>query len=178
MALNRILEAAQSGGFAKPSLYKVETGGENSNISVDQFLIKSASLPAATIGTIEVPYRGRKVRIPGSRTFEPWSITVTYAVRSDNDLRRNFQDWIDKIQSPLANDDDASAWGENWTISLLDPADNTKAIAGSTFTLIGCYPSEIGTVSLDTETTDTLAEFTATIYYSYHTVDGVDSGLA
>lgn len=101
---------------------------------------------------------------------------MTYAVGSDNDLRRNFQDWIDKIQSPLANNDDASAWGENWTISLLDPVNKTP-ITGSTFTLIGCYPSEIGTVSLDTETTDTLAEFTATMYYSYHTVDGVESGL-
>ena len=110
-----------------------------------------------------------KVKIPSNRTYEPWNITVTYAVGGDTDIRADFQDWIDLIQSPKADDDNLSEWGETWTVALLDPVNQTP-ITGSTFTLIGCYPSEIGTVSLDTETTDSLAEFSVTIYYSYHTV--------
>tara|TARA_R100000008_G_C3574901_1_gene164589 strand:- start:538 stop:1038 length:501 start_codon:yes stop_codon:yes gene_type:complete len=165
MALSNILDAATEGGFAKPSLYEVTPGGR---VSVSQFLIKSAQLPAATLNTIEIPYRGRKVKIPSNRTFEPWNITVTYAV-GDTDIRADFQNWIDAIQSPKADNDNLAAWGEDWSVSLLDPVTKTP-MTGSEFTLIGCYPSEIGTVSLDTETTDSLAEFSATIYYSYHTV--------
>jgi hypothetical protein len=138
-------------------------------VSVEQFLIKSAQLPAATLNTIELPYRGRKVKIPSNRTYEPWNITVTYAVGT-TDIRADFQDWIDLIQSPKADNDNLSEWGETWTVALLDPASPNTDIDGSKFTLVGCYPSELGTVSLDTETTDSLAEFTVTIYYSYHTV--------
>jgi hypothetical protein len=182
MALSNILTLAQSGGFAKPSLYRV-TPPAGGFVGVDQILIKSASLPAATLGTIELPYRGRKVKIPSNRTYEPWQITVTYAVPtnadSSTDIRANFQKWIDTLQSPKADGilpgggtpgDDLTAWGEVWEVALLDPTDNTKDIADSKFTLYGCYPSELGTVSLDTETTDSLAEFSVTIYYSYHTV--------
>ena len=171
MALSNILDAATEGGFAKPSLYRVTPGTNNSGIVLPEFLVKSAALPAATLNTIEVPYRGRKIKIPSNRTFEPWQITVTYAV-GDTDVRAKFQDWIDSIQSPDGNNDDSSNWGENWKVELLDPQNPSSVISGSSFTLYGCYPSEIGTVSLDTETTDTLAEFTATIYYSYHEITG------
>lgn len=172
MAVDSILLAAKDGGFAKPSLYRVIPGGDDSGLgNIDQFLIKSASLPAATLGTIDLPYRGRKVKIPSSRTYEPWNITVTYAVGVGVvDIRASFQNWINTIQSPLANEDNSSAWGESWEVSLLDPADPSKTISGSSFTLWGCYPSELGTVSLSTESADTLAEFSVTIYYSYHTV--------
>ena len=169
MALSNILTIAQSGGFAKPSLYRV-TPPTDSFVGVDQILIKSASLPAATLNTIELPYRGRKVKIPSNRTYEPWQITVTYAVGGNTDIRANFQDWIDAIQSPKADDDDLTGWGEVWEVALLDPKNPANDIDDSKFKLYGCYPSELGTVSLDTETTDSLAEFTATIYYSYHTV--------
>ena len=41
-----------------------------------QFFIKAAQLPASTIGFIEVPYKGRKVKRPGDRTFAEWTLTV------------------------------------------------------------------------------------------------------
>ena len=40
------------------------------------FLVKGANLPASTVGTVEVPYRGRVLKIAGDRTFEPWTVTV------------------------------------------------------------------------------------------------------
>jgi len=167
MGISSILTAAQSGGFAKPSLYEV-TPPSDSYVTVKQFLIKSASLPAHTIGTIEIPYRGRKVKIPSNITHEPWQINVIYET-SDTDIRANFQEWIDDIQSPKADLENLSEWGETWKVSLLDPVDH-DVINDSEFTLHGCYPSELGTVSLDTETTDSLAEFSVTLYYSYHTM--------
>ena len=40
------------------------------------FLCRSAGIPASTIGTVEVPFRGRVIKLPGDRTFESWTITV------------------------------------------------------------------------------------------------------
>jgi len=187
MSIDNILGLAQDGHFAKPSLYRV-TLPTNSHIGIDQLLIKSASLPAATLGTIELPYRGRKIKIPSNRTYEPWQITVTYAVpriAGGTDIRKDFQHWMDTLQSPKADGalptddgygnpdsggDDLTAWGETWEIALLDPKHTTEIITNSNFVLEGCYPSELGTVSLDTESSDNLAEFSATIHYTYHTV--------
>ena len=51
---------------------------ESSNILTEraEFLVKTAQLPASTIGTIDVPFRGRMLKIAGDRTFEPWSVTL------------------------------------------------------------------------------------------------------
>ena len=39
-------------------------------------LCKSAALPASNLGVIEVPFRGRTVKIAGDRTFDTWTATV------------------------------------------------------------------------------------------------------
>ena len=65
------------------------------------FLVKGANLPASTLGTVEVPYRGRVLKIAGDRTFEPWTVTVI------NDegfkLRNAFEEWSDKISKLAEN---------------------------------------------------------------------------
>ena len=38
-------------------------------------LCKSAALPGSNLGVIEVPFRGRTVKIAGDRTFDTWSAT-------------------------------------------------------------------------------------------------------
>ena len=56
-----------------------------------EFLVKTAQLPASTVGVIDVPFRGRMLKVAGDRTFEPWSVTVV------NDgafrLRKAFETW-------------------------------------------------------------------------------------
>ena len=49
---------------------------DSSNVITEraEFLVKTAQLPASTIGTIDVPFRGRMLKVAGDRTFEPWSV--------------------------------------------------------------------------------------------------------
>ena len=65
--------------------------------SLATFLVKAANIPASTVGVIEVPYRGRTLKIAGDRTYEPWTITAL------NDkgfaLRSKFEEWSTKIQA-------------------------------------------------------------------------------
>ena len=52
-------------------------GSSSGNLTTQaEFLVKTAQIPASNIGTIEVPYRGRMLKVAGDRTFEPWSVTV------------------------------------------------------------------------------------------------------
>ena len=65
----------------KPNMFEVDikfptnvVGGKDGNELITM-LCKSAALPASSVGTIEVPFRGRTVKIAGDRTFDNWTAT-------------------------------------------------------------------------------------------------------
>ena len=60
-----------------------------------RFLVKAARLPASNIQQIDVPFRGRILKIAGDRTFDSWSITVM----NDTDfaIRSAFENWMNVI---------------------------------------------------------------------------------
>ena len=68
--------------FARPNLFQVDlafpTGIINNSglIDLGKFTVRAANLPSSQIGVIEVPFRGRVLKIAGDRTFEPWTITT------------------------------------------------------------------------------------------------------
>ncbi len=72
------------GGGARPNLFEVEltfpsivgVQDENEVIENSRFLVKAANLPASTIANIDIPFRGRILKIAGDRTFETWTIKV------------------------------------------------------------------------------------------------------
>ena len=141
MASNRLSQFA--GNFVKVesdhTLFQVE--GQIGPFSDEKipFLVKAAQLPASTIGLIEVPYRGRKIKVPGDRTFAEWTITVL--ADGDFDLRNKFEAWSNRIQThrsnispdatPLTNTSDIF---QDWQIFQLDRAGNRiKA-----YNFVGC----------------------------------------
>ncbi len=107
MAFKRSIEdfkAVLQGGGVRPTMFQVEmTFPErvvNDSTLITQegtYLIKAAGLPAAAVGTIEVPFRGRKLKVSGDRTFENWSVTVTNDVSFG--LRKGFEVWSELIQN-------------------------------------------------------------------------------
>ena len=161
-------------GGIRPHLFEV-----NGNIGpfADEkipFLVKAAQLPASTLGLIEVPYRGRKIKVPGDRTFAEWTITVL----SDGhfDLRDKFEAWssgINQHESNVPNEESQPMQGENymdWQVFQLDRKGNK--IKGYNF--IGCWPSEVSAIDVNHETTDSLTEFTVTLQYTYWTSNTTD----
>ena len=65
-----------TGGGARPNLFEVELAFpnavaiENDVLQKARFLVKAAALPSSTINPIEIPFRGRILKIAGDRTFE------------------------------------------------------------------------------------------------------------
>jgi len=139
------------------------------DVSPMSFLVKAASMPAATIGEIVVPFRGRGLRIPGDRIFEPWTFTILDEIGG---LREKLIKWGDKINShvenltedPNQNDDKAQ-----WTVEMLNLKDDTPI---RTVTLHNCWPLSISPIELSMDVADSLSEFTCTIAYDFWTGDG------
>ena len=92
-----------SGGGARSNLFEVELSfpgavpvdGLNDILNKARFLVKSAALPASNIAPVEVPFRGRILKIAGDRSFETWTITVIND--TDFSIRSAFEKWMNII---------------------------------------------------------------------------------
>ena len=61
------------------------------------FLVKASTLPGSQIASIEVPFRGRRLKVAGDRTFANWQTTL-YA-DGDYKLRNLMEKWAEYIQN-------------------------------------------------------------------------------
>ena len=157
-------------GGARPNLFRVTcnfpayAAGDSELAS---FMIKGASIPASIISTIEVPFRGRKAKIAGDRTFEPLSLTVLND--SDFKIRSSFEKWMNGIEQHRENQGLGSTddYQVDLTVEQLDKEDNVT----KTYNFIGSFPTNLSQIDLNFETTDTIEEYTVEISYQYWTSD-------
>ena len=180
-----------TGGGARSNLFEVDitypTGmdGEGDAKNNGQFLIKAAEIPAANIGNIPVPYRGRILPVAGDRTFDPWTITVIND--TDFSIRSAMERWSNFINDMvLANGSvDPESYQKSALVKQLsrDAASGDKPEVLRQYNFIGIYPNVISNIPLDYGATDQIEEFQVTFNYLYWTVGatneaGKGSGLA
>ena len=163
-------KAVLQGGGVRPTMFEVEmtfpeTVVSDPTLATNEgtFLIKAASLPASTLGTINVPFRGRQLKVSGDRTFADWSISVVNDVSFG--LRKAFEEWSERIQnhnyalgSNSLNDYFASA-----IVRQLD-RDGQQLRA---YKFEGIWPSQIGELGLDFNSTDTVQEYDVVFNVQY-----------
>jgi len=128
-------------------------------------LCKSAAIPGMTIGTIEVPFRaGRKIKVPGDRTFADWSVTIINDEK--HKLRRLFTEWINFIST--GNYESATkSTNTDYYQDILVTHLKANGNASRFYELNGAYPTDIGALDLSYDSTDTLSEFTVNFQYHY-----------
>ena len=155
-----------NGGGARPNLFKATinfpayAGGD---VEFTSFMVKGAGLPASTVNVIEVPFRGRQLKIAGDRTFESWTITVLNDV--DMKVRNSFETWMNGINehtnnTGLSNPQDYQA---DLIVEQLDKNGNiTKR-----YDLRGAFPVNISQIDLSYDTGDAIEEFTVELQYQY-----------
>ena len=93
-----------SQGGARPSLFKVDLQYPSSITSPttkSEFLVKGASIPASNIGTHEVFFHGKSIKIAGDRTFDTWDTTII----NDEDfgLRHTIEHWMSLVSEHKLN---------------------------------------------------------------------------
>jgi len=154
-----------------------------------EFLVKTAQLPASTIGVIDVPFRGRMLKVAGDRTFEPWSVTVI------NDgafrLRKAFETWSRGVNALTENvsqlgygSGDPISYCVDMTVFQLSRDNQTPSKTPTNMTALGedgmeviraykfydSWPSSLSAIDLSYESNDQVEEFTVEFQYNYYEV--------
>jgi len=160
-----------TGGGARPNLFEVvlafpdaaKPDNETEVLEKARFLVKAAALPASTIANIDIPFRGRILKIAGDRTFETWTITVINDV--DFSIRSAFEKWMNIINkmsdgTGIAN---PALYQKDATVNQLD-RDGSQL---RSYKFWDIFPTNLSTIDLSYDTTDTIQEFTVEMQVHY-----------
>lgn len=190
-------KSALSGGGARPNLFEVSipsfpfaSNWDNENFS---FLCKAAALPASNIPQIDVPFRGRILKVAGDRTIDPWTVTVI----NDEDfkLRTAFEQWMNEISklnnntgatNPSAYMTDAYVYQLGRGAGTVNSKNNSNADNDTgitplrTYKFFDIFPTSISQIDLSFESSDTIEEYTVEFQVQYWSagVGGDNSGDA
>ena len=159
-----------SGGGARPNLFEVELAFpdavsiENDVLQKARFLVKAAALPASTIANIDIPFRGRILKIAGDRTFETWTITVLNDTSFS--IRSAFEKWMNTINklNDGTGETDPALYQVDAKVHQLDREGKTLR----KYVFKDVFPTNISAIDLNYETTDTIQEFTVEMQVHFY----------
>ena len=170
-----------TGGGARSNLFEVSipdfpTANNISEREIE-FLVKAAEIPAANLGNIPVPFRGRVLPIAGDRTFDPWTVTIindtNFRLR---DVMEKWSDSINDLQTAQGRTNPEEYQTRASVIQLdrfgTKPASKIKELRKYDF--VGIYPNVVSSIPLDHGATDTIEEFQVTFNYLYYEVRGLN----
>lgn len=174
MAIQTISQiTAQVKSGARPNLFNVDVAapsGVSEGLPTNSSLLcKAAQAPAHTIGMIEVPFRGRRIKVPGDRTFAEW--TATFIVDQEYKIRKYFEQWADLVKARdftsgalrAVSTENVDYYG---TIDVTQLSDDNAVVRK--YSLKDVFPTEVSQIDVSYDTTDALMEFTVTFQYHYH----------
>ena len=152
------------GGGARPNLFEVQLsfpdslgiGNRTKLVDLGKFMAKAANMPASQLGVIEVPYRGRTLKVAGDRTFEPWTITI---VNDTNFALRNaFEQWVRRINRPDQNTgkQNPASYQSDMFVTQLD----RRGRGIKTYQFYSVFPTNVSAIDLAFDSNDTIEEFT------------------
>ena len=173
------------GGGARPNLFEVNIElpdgviGQADYRDDVRFMVKAAEIPAANIGNIPVPFRGRVLPVAGDRTFDP--LTVTVINDSKFNIRDAMEQWSNKINDLQFDVGDISpsnyqTKAEVFQLSRGGKTSSASSTGGETINVLrtynfeGIYPSVVSSIPLDYGATDSIEEFQVTFNYLFWTV--------
>ena len=175
-------------GGARPSLFRVEfqypSGIPKPNPpNQAEFLVKSTTIPASTIGSYDVFYHGKAIHVAGDRTFDTWDTTII----NDEDfgIRNTLENWMNSISNHKLNtrnkeifpgapmgEGDSAPYKSTLKVSQFGTAGRKLR----TYSFLGAWPSALSTINLDWATASEIEEFTCTwVYDSWTTTSSTNS---
>ena len=160
------------GGGARSNYFKATLTGLDiyggADLTKVSFLCKAASLPGSTVAGIEVPFRGRVIKVAGDRTFEPWNVTVIND--TDFHIRHAVEQWmnapLNTHETNLGNQEPA-VYKSQMMVEQLDK----NGIVLKTYEFIGVFPSVLDPIEVSYDSTNTIEEFNVTFEYDYWTAE-------
>jgi hypothetical protein len=182
-----------AGGGTRSNLFEVQipsfpglvTGWDADTFS---FLCKSAALPASNIGSVDLPFRGRILKVAGDRTFDPWIVTI---INDENfKLRTAFEQWAN-IMNKLDNATGVtnpnsymtnafvhqlgrggSALKESTSIDNRPNGGPTKPLR--TYKFYDIFPTNVGQIDLSYDSSDEIETYPVEFQVQYWTAESTD----
>ena len=187
------------GGGARPNLFEVQipnlpdaaTGSTpkaewgtdvQENFSI---LCKAANLPASNIASIDIPFRGRTLKVAGDRTIDNWTVTII----NDEDFshRRAFEAWIQNMaqygdHSGLTNPNDYMGNAVVYQLGRSESVqqgtntvgENARILAQYRF--IDIFPTSISEIGLSYDSENSIEEFTVDFQVQYYFPEAPGTG--
>ena len=128
-----------------------------------RFLVKGANLPASNVAQIDIPFRGRILKIAGDRTFDTWTVTII----NDTDfaIRSAFENWMNVINRLSDN------------TGLVNPADyqadayvyqlDRDGSSLRSYRFYDTFPTQVGPIELSYDAHG-IQEFTVELQVQYY----------
>ena len=153
-----------TGGGARSNLFEVELSfpslvgveGLNDVLNKARFLVKAANLPASNVAPIDVPFRGRILKVAGDRTIDSWTITVIndtdFAIRS---AMEKWMNTINKISDNTGLTNPADYQADAFVYQLDRNGGTLRK-----YHFYDVFPTQVSPIELSYDTTGAIQEFT------------------
>jgi hypothetical protein len=156
------------GGGARPNLYRctMTNPGVGAGVPVElaSFMCKGAQLPASTVANIDVPFRGRQIKIAGDRTFENWTATIfnegSFAVRD------SFERWMNALNGHISGVQESTNPADYQAQILVEQLDRQEEVLKE-YVIEGAFPVNVSAIDLAYDSNDAIEEFTVEFAYQY-----------
>jgi hypothetical protein len=140
-----------TGGGARSNLFEVVLSfpgiapADTTTLDKARFMVKGANLPASNIAPLDVPFRGRTLKVAGDRSFESWTVTIIND--TDFSIRSAFENWMNAINrvSDATGATDPTTYTADAFVYQLDRNGGTLRA----YHFYDIFPSSVGSIALD-----------------------------
>lgn len=153
-------------GFVSGIQKVLQAGTEAMNVFQHAMLVETSSFPSQSVKPIDRKVRGRKANFGGNREWGDWKVKMLQT--PGHTSRGYYEAWQDLFSDtesnlrPLAGLEYQKLYRDMLVLQL-----NTVGIPTTGQYIVGCFPTEIGAIDLDTSADDTLETCEITFSYQY-----------
>ena len=183
-------KAKLAGGAARANLFEVSIPtfpssvsgawgpGDDAENGIFKFLCKSATLPASNVGSIDIPFRGRILKVAGDRTFDDWTVSVI----NDEDfkLRTAFEQWanvMSKLDDATGVTNPSSYMTDAYVQQLgrgatafSDGNGGGESAILRTYKFYDIFPTTVCEIAVSYDSSDETEQFDVTFKVQYFTI--------
>ena len=160
------------GGGAKSALFQVDLNYPTTLVDSPtvnaKFLISTASIPASTVGTYDIFYHGKSIKVAADRTYENWDTTII----NDEDfgVRKSLEQWLSSLAKHELNTrsvtQSGNKEGKNAEYKAAITVNQYSKIGTllQKYKFIGAFPIGLSTIALSWES-NTIETYTCSWAY-------------
>lgn len=148
---------------ARPNMFLVRflNAGDVRFDARTEFFVNASEIPPAQIGMIEIPYFGRRIKVPGDRVFPQWTVQIM----NDEDfaIRGALENWSNQMNSLAGN-----VRLNNRYLSDAEVVQFSKTGQElRTYKFRNIFPTDVSPIALSWSSTDSIEEFTVSFQYDW-----------